>query len=160
MSFVQTFSYADIAFFLLLLAILFSLVWIVRLEWKIYRLTAGGKPKNLEEALAHLKEKADDYESFRTDLEKYLTGVEERLRQSVQGMGVVRFNPFRGVGVGGNQSFATAFINENGNGIIISTLYARDHVSVFAKPIHKYLSEFELTNEEKEAIQKAKQELR
>lgn len=152
-------SDTTLAFLLSLGAIVLLLIWNIRLEWKLKRLLIGGKPKTLDEALDYLKGKTDDYDSFRTELEAYLTTVENRLRQSVQGMGMVRFNPFRGRGEGGNQSFATAFVNENGNGIVISTLYARDHVSVYAKPIRKFTSEFELTSEEKEALSKAREEL-
>lgn len=160
MGFVLPLSNSEIGFLLALLALLVLLGWNVKLERTLYHLRAGGKPKTLDETLSYLKEKTDSYEKFRDELEKYLTHVEDRLRKSVQGVGVVRFNPFKGVGSGGNQSFATAFINENGNGTIISTLYARDHVSVFAKPIRKFESEFELTEEEKEALQRAREELK
>lgn len=154
------FSYGDIGFFLLVFAVFLLLVWNVRLERKVNRILIGGKPKNLEETLDYLKERTDDYGTFKSELEKYLTEVERRLRQSTRGIGMVRFNPFKGTGEGGNQSFATAFINENGSGVVVSTLYARDHVSVFAKPIRKFSSDFDLTVEEKEAISIAKEELK
>ncbi len=159
MGFVMPFSNTELAFACALLAILLLLVWNVRLEQRVHRLTVGGKPKTLDQTLEYLKGKTDDYESFRADMESYLTGVENRLRQSVQGVGAVRFNPFRGSGSSGNQSFAIAFLNQNGNGLIISSIYARDHVSIFAKPVLKFASEFELTAEEKEAMQKAKSDL-
>ncbi|NIT70429.1 DUF4446 family protein, partial [candidate division KSB1 bacterium] len=59
------------------------------------------------------------------------------------GVGTVRFNPFKGTG--GGQSFAAAFLSEHGNGVVISTLYSRERVSVFAKPIQSFASEYELT---------------
>ena len=82
--------------------------------------------------------------------------AEGRLRGSVQGIGVVRFNPFVS-GQGGNQSFAAAFLDERGNGVVFSTLYSRDRVGVYAKPVENGASSFELTGEEKEAITKAKE---
>jgi len=72
----------------------------------------------------------------------------------VRGVGVVRFNPF--TAQGGNQSFAAAFLDEQGSGVVLSTLYARDRVGVYAKPVDNGSSSFELTEEEKEAISKAK----
>ncbi|MDE2188580.1 MAG: DUF4446 family protein, partial [Patescibacteria group bacterium] len=42
----------------------------------------------------------------------------------------------------------------------ISSLYSRDHVSVFGKPIKKHASEYELSEEEKEAIKEAKNKLK
>jgi hypothetical protein len=152
-------THADISFLLALLAIVFLLGLVIRLEMRINRLLVSGKPANLEDSLQFLRDKSREYQAFRTDLEKYLVGVERRLRQSLQGFGLVRFNPFKGSGGGGNQSFASAFINEHGNGIVVSTIYSRDHVSMFAKPLSKFSSEFELTAEEKDAILRAKEEL-
>lgn len=159
MTILNSFSYEDIGFLLALVAVLLLLIWNIRLEHKLGRIFANGKTKNLDETLAYLKSRTDEYEEFREDLEKYLALVESRLRRSVQGVGTVRFNPFKGNGAGGNQSFATAFVNEHGNGLIISTLHARDHMSVFAKPLKKFESEFELTGEEKDAITRAKADI-
>jgi len=85
--------------------------------------------------------------------------AELRLRSTLQGVGLVRFNPFEGQGQGGNQSFAIAFLDEYSNGVVLSTLYARDRVGVYAKPIEKGISTYELTNEEKEAIERARDTL-
>ena len=49
-----------------------------------------------------------------------------------------------------------AFLNDEGDGVIMSSLYARDRMSIFAKPIKKGKSEFELSAEEKEVLDKAK----
>jgi len=78
--------------------------------------------------------------------------IEKRLRKSVQSVHTVRFNPFKGTGGGGNQSFATSFLNEEGDGVVLSSIYSRDRVSIFAKPVKKHSSEYELSEEEKEAV--------
>jgi hypothetical protein len=72
----------------------------------------------------------------------------------------VRFNPFKGTGSGGNQSFATAFISEEGDGLVISSLHSREHVSIYAKPLRDGRSDFELTEEEKKAVKEAKANLK
>jgi hypothetical protein len=85
--------------------------------------------------------------------------VDKKLKKTISGLETVRFNPFKGTGSGGNQSFATAFLNREGNGVIVSSLYSRDHVSIFSKPIKNMTSEYELTTEEKSALQKAKESI-
>jgi hypothetical protein len=60
---------------------------------------------------------------------------------------------------GGNQSFSTSFVNENGDGVVISSMYSRDRISIFAKPINKFKSQFETTEEEKQVIERAKKDL-
>jgi hypothetical protein len=123
-----------------------------------FRRLALGKNGSIEESIELLTAEAKDMREFRAELEKYLKLAEARLRTSVRGVGVVRFNPFT-QGQGGNQSFATAFLDECLDGVVFSTLYARDRVGVYAKPIEKGASSFELTDEEKEAIAKAKQSI-
>lgn len=130
-------------------------VWTARLEFRIKRLTRGKSGHDLESAITEMQNGQQELERFRSEVETYLTQVEHRLARSVRDVKTVRFNPFKGKGMGGNQSFATALINENGDGVILSSLYARDHVSVFAKPIAKYQSEHELTEEEQAVLSEA-----
>jgi hypothetical protein len=136
-----------------LLALL-SLLLLLSLRRRFKRL-ALGKNGSIEESIAVLTREGKDIKEFRAELEKYLKLAESRLRTSVRGIGVVRFNPFQS-GQGGNQSFAAAFIDEGGDGVVFSTLYARDRVGVYAKPLTAGASSFELSEEEKEAVRKAK----
>ena len=48
-----------------------------------------------------------------------------------------------------------ALMNDESNGVVISSLYARDRMSIFAKPITGGKSEFELSSEEKDVLAKA-----
>ena len=49
-------------------------------------------------------------------------------------------------------------IDDESNGVVLSSLDTRDRMSVFAKPIKSGKSEYELTNEEKSVLESAKQE--
>ena len=141
-----------LGFIILTLATLVLLGLVFSLYFKMRKFLVGIDSKHIGDSLTVVSSGLKDMQEFRSDLEKYLTDVEKRLRRSVQSVHTVRFNPFKGTGGGSNQSFATAFINEDGDGVVISTLYSRDHVSVFAKPVKKHISEYELSGEEKEAI--------
>ncbi len=128
------------------------------LERRLGRLTRGAGG-TFEETIAILSKDIKDLQSFRTELEAYLKVAELRLRGSLQGMGIVRFNPFQGDGSGGNQSFSVALLDEFGNGAVISTLYSRDRVGVYCKPLEHNSSQFELTDEEREAVEKARKHI-
>jgi len=91
------------------------------------------------------------------EIEKYLGTVERRLKKSIQGAGIIRFNPFEDAG--SNQSFSIAFLDELRNGVVISSLYSREKVNVYAKPIKEGKSEYPLSEEEKGAIKNAQYEL-
>ena len=146
--------------YITLALIVFLLLWIVRLEVKLRRLFMGTNAQSFEETIGRIKKEMDEFKVFRIDAEHYLESVEKRLRNSIQASETIRFNPWKGGGVGGNQSFATSFVNEKGDGVVISSLNRNDHVSIFSKPLKAFGSEFELTEEEKEVILKSKESIK
>lgn len=99
---------------------------------------------DLEKSLAHQRE-----------LTEAIHALDKDIKNTISGVGVVRFNPFEGSS-GSNQSFAVALINKHGDGVIFSSLYSRERVSVFAKPLAKFVSQYELTEEETKALGKAR----
>ncbi len=133
---------------------------VISLHMKMRRFLVAVDSDTISDSLTHVAGGLKELQEFRTELEKYLTEVERRVRNSVQSVHTVRFNPFKGTGGGGNQSFATALLNEHGDGVIISSLYSREHVSIFSKPVKKYASEHELSDEEKEALETAKKNMK
>ena len=120
------------------------LVLVIIMHVKLRRFLVGIDSKHIGDSLTSVSEDLKNLQIFRKELEEYLTTVEKRLKKSIQTVKTVRFNPFKGTGGGGNQSFATSFLNEEGDGVVISSLYSRDHVSIFSKPVKKLKSEFEL----------------
>jgi hypothetical protein len=142
----------------LVIIILFS--WVIWLQNKLGKLLVG-KTKNLDESMSLISKEISDLKKFQKVAEDTFKNNDARLKKTISGVETVRFNPFKGDGSGGNQSFATAFINEEKNGVIISSMYSRDHVSVFSKSIKNLASEQgELTNEEREAMNKAQKSIK
>jgi hypothetical protein len=109
--------------------------------------TSGG---NLEEMLtehiAHVRETADRVQA----VDELAHRLEKAAYFSLQHLGVVRYNPFHDTG--GDQSFAIALVDGHGNGVVLSSLHARDSTRVYAKPLQKWESTYPLTEEEKQAI--------
>lgn len=139
-------EYAAIALFLILIG------WIVRLEIKVRKLLYGKDAKSLEDSILSSIDNLKKLNDFQKEVVNHFINVEKRLRRSIQAVETIRFNPFKGNGEGGNQSFSTSFLSENGDGVVLSSLYSRDRVSIFSKPLSKFGSNFELTDEEKEVI--------
>ena len=102
------------------------------------------------EVLAQFKDLEKNFEKISEEIEN----LKKESKFSVQKIGIVRFNPFSEVG--GDQSFSIALLDGNDNGVVITSLYAREENRVFGKPIKGGISEYSLSNEEKEAIEKAK----
>ena len=149
-----------LGFIILALATIVLVVIVIMMHLKMRKFLIDVDANNIADSLEHVGTNLKELQAFKSELEQYLAAVEKRLRKSVQSVHTVRFNPFKGTGGGGNQSFSTAFINEEGDGVIISSLYSREHVSVFSKPIKGHKSEFELSEEEKESLESARNNLR
>lgn len=126
------------------------LAWIVYLEVRLRRVFRGKEITNFESLIADIGKALDDLFKKSDSHVTRLTDLETKTKKTLSRFHTVRFNPFRDQG--GNQSFATCLLDETGKGVVISSLYARDKVSVYAKPIDNLASEYELTDEEKEAI--------
>ena len=108
------------------------------------------EPKNLKEVL-------EQFDGLKKEVGKISEGFEGLRKESkffVQKVGVIRYNPFSGVG--GNQSFSLALLDSNNNGVVITSLLGRDGNRVYGKPIKNGKSEYSLSEEEKKAIEKAK----
>jgi hypothetical protein len=133
------------------------IIWIIKLELRFKKITRGKKGLDLEEAFQSFETNISDLNKFRKDMESYLRTVEKRLRKSVQGISNINFNAFQGLSSGGCQSFAVAFVNENGDGVIISTLHSRERVNVFSKEIRNWKSIISLTDEEQRALTQAQE---
>jgi hypothetical protein len=141
----------------ILVLLVITVLWIIKLEMRISKLLRGKGAKTIEESLINIQKEISDLQNFEKGTKSYLIGAEKRLRRSVQAVKTLRFNPFKGTGAGGNQSFASAFVNEEGDGIVISSLYSRDRVSVFAKGLSDFNSEYELSEEEKKVVKDAEE---
>ena len=127
--------------------------WLAYLELRPRRVFGGKRPGDLEEVLRAVAKGLRELDASRDEVEKYLETVEKRLRRSVQHVGIVRFNPFEDAG--GDQSFAIAVLDESKNGIVISSLYGRGMSRIYAKPLEKAASRYQLSEEEKRAIAEA-----
>ncbi|MBC8465343.1 MAG: DUF4446 family protein [Parcubacteria group bacterium] len=134
---------------------LIAFFWALRLEIRIHKLLGDTEACSLEKAVLELHEKTGQLATTQEKINAYLSEAEKRIQGSVHGVATIRFNPFQGQGAGSNQSFATALLNEHGDGVVFSSIYSRDRVSIFAKPIVKKESEYELSSEEKQAIREA-----
>lgn len=94
----------------------------------------------------------EDLANTKKELQKF----QQEMKKAITKVGVIRFNPFREIG--GDQSFSVALLDESNNGVVITSYYGRDVNRIYAKPIQKGSSEYQLANEETEAVKKAMQE--
>ena len=140
-------------FIVILIVIIIGTVWIIKTERRLKRFFIGKKAKDLEDTIINLEEEITKLKKAKENAEKEIKEINLKLKKSIRGLETIRFNPFPDQG--SNQSFAIGMLNEEGDGVVLSSLYSRERMSIFAKPIKNGKSEYELTEEEKKSLEKA-----
>lgn len=147
-------SFLFLAFFIfIVLALVLVFFWIFSTEKRLKKFFLGKKAKDLEEVINKLQTDISDLQKSKESIQKEIIVMNGKLSKSIRGLHIMRFNPFSDQG--SNQSFAIGMLDEQGDGLVLSSLYSRDRMSVFAKPVKNGSSDYELSAEEKEALRKA-----
>jgi hypothetical protein len=117
----------------------------------------GADNKNLEALL----------EQYLTSIRSALSKVDEisetqirlatQVNKCLQGVGVVRYNPFELMG--SDLSFSIALLDAHSSGVVITCLFGRQSSSTYSKSITNGKSSHPLSDEEMEAIKIAKASL-
>ncbi|MGI5840403.1 MAG: DUF4446 family protein [bacterium] len=113
----------------------------------------GIERKNIEdimaECLAELAKTQGRYQKFEAEIDE----IRNKIAGSIQHVGVVRYSAYDGMG--SDLSFSAAFLDDNFNGLVISSLFGRDESRMYAKPILNGRSSYLLTEEEQNAVRDA-----
>ncbi|MBI2048484.1 MAG: DUF4446 family protein [Parcubacteria group bacterium] len=127
----------------------------VYIEWRLRAFLRGQNGANLEEIIRRMVNEHSHMLQTDTELTEAAGELRKLLSDAVRGISVVRFNALSG-DTSGKQSFAAAILSERGDGVVFSSLHARENARMYAKPVNNFVSEFELTDEEKQAIVEAR----
>lgn len=127
--------------------------WVLYTQNKLKLLFRGKHAKDLEASFVEIASVVKGLEKKIRTNEEALFLIQSRLPSVLQKVGIIRFNPFEDAG--GDQSFAIALLDAENNGVVFSSLYSREGVRVFAKPIKAGSSSYHLSKEEDEAINRA-----
>ena len=139
--------------------VLFVMVVIItylisKMHDRMYRFFGGrSKRRNMEAMLDEYLQKVSRIDMKYNESLALIDDINARMVTCIRKIGVVRYNPFEEMG--GDLSFALALLDENEDGIVISTIHARDASYTYAKQVLGGKSSHELTEEELEAIKVA-----
>ncbi|MCA9353150.1 DUF4446 family protein [Patescibacteria group bacterium] len=129
-------------------------LFLTMLTIRIHKLTRGKRGAHLEEIIKENNELIHSLGKQLRHHEEAIADLKHDALRNIQNIGVIRFNPFKETG--GSQSFVVALTDKEQNGVVISSLYARERVNVFAKPIINGNSEYTLSQEERAAIDQSR----
>lgn len=140
-------------FILILIIFLMNLsnkVKIKNLRAKYNKFMNGLSDASIEDVLEDCIYKINRSVEKNKELEYQLNEVKRNMYYCIQKVGVVRYNAFDNVG--SDLSFSIALLNDNDDGLVLSSLYARESSSTYAKPITGGKSKYAMSAEELKAI--------
>lgn len=112
-----------------------------------------GNGNNIEELLKEYIKRVETVEAKNGEIISYCKLIDENIKRCTQKIGIVRYNAFKDVG--SDLSFTLAILDDYNNGVVLNGIYARDNSNIYAKPIENGQSKYILSEEEKEAVNKA-----
>lgn len=150
----MTFDLNSVVFFIPFAALAVALIAIILaaiMHWRVRRIFRTAKAPDIEKLLGLHTKTLEDFVKFKIETNDYLKNLDNRIKKKIARASTSRFNSFQDAG--GHQSFSTLLADEEGNGVVITSMYTRERTNVFAKPLKNWQSEHALLEEEKKLIE-------
>ena len=118
---------------------------------KKYDFFTQGDDKNWDEILTQTLTEVRDAKAELDELEQRHQAMREQMKGCVQKVKLMRYNAFSDTG--SNLSYSLAVLDENNNGVVLSSLYGREDNRSYAKPVENGKSTYQLSDEEKDVLE-------
>jgi ABC-type Na+ efflux pump permease subunit len=148
---------ADVLLLTLVMLVLLLLIgWIVmtvrlrKLSLQLADLSRGVEGENLHAVLVKHMDLVDQTTRRMDTIEQAVGVLQAQMPGCLQRAHLVRYDAFDDVG--GQQSFSVALLNARGDGIVLTSVYSRSDVRVYAKSIENGRSSHALSQEEERAL--------
>lgn len=151
-------SWLIVSFVLVCGAVVFLFVLVLRLRERLTKFMTGKDGASLETTLQWITKKIAETDETLKSHEEALQFIDRRVRRSIRGYSLVRYDAY--LGAGGSQSFSCGLLDEHADGFILSIVANRNHTGVYAKRVTGGTAESSLTEEETEALTIAKKSLK
>ncbi len=140
----------------LIIIVIALIIYVVYLSKKYLKFMEKlGNGNNLDEMLKAYIRDVNDVKKDNSEIKAYYTKLDNDISSSIQKIGLVRFNAFKDVG--SDLSFAVALLDREDNGVVFNGIYGSESSNIYAKPIKNGESSYQLSDEEKYAIEIAEQ---
>ncbi len=158
---ILNFLKTDLFFIIILLGIILLLILYISNSIKLSKLRKSykqfmkklGKGEQIDEILKKYIDTVEKVEETQEELENYCNKLDENMNTCIQKVGLVRYSAFKDTG--SDLSFTLAILDKYNDGIVLNGIYSREMSNIYAKPVKDGKSTYTLSDEEKEAIEKA-----
>ena len=139
---------------IMLLLICYLMASLSSLKSRYGKMMTGGRTgADFEQMMLSLIDENRAVNEENKRIESELSDLRELLTKAITRVGVVRFNAF--ADTGSDLSYAVALLDSENNGVVLSSIFARDDSRSYAKPITEGRSSYTLSKEEQQALKDA-----
>lgn len=138
-------------------ALVFNIITLCKLkklERKYDRFTRGKDAESLEDTILEYLDKVDGVDKLLAISREELISLRKNQKIAFQKMGVVKYDAF--FDLSGKLSYVVALLDQKDNGFVLNSVYSRDGSYSYVKEIKDGNCDIELSKEEKEALEQAK----
>ncbi len=121
---------------------------------ELSRLLSGTTASDLEGIIMKRFAEMDTVKNNSIRITREHVEILDTLEGCINKMGLVKYNAFEGMG--GSLSFALALLDSKNNGVVLNCMHTREGCFAYAKEIIRGESYVVLSDEEKEAMERAK----
>ncbi|MFC6334333.1 DUF4446 family protein [Paenibacillus septentrionalis] len=153
-------EYMDIIVAAVAIIIIIQTILLIGLSFKLKKLTRSYRAmmdstgvENLEEVLIGIKQEQNRYKEEINASKQKIEALEQRMPQLKSKVAIHRYNAF--ADSGSDLSFSLAITNDEKDGVVLTSIYSREGMYVYGKPIQKGQSNYSLTPEERKVIDEA-----
>lgn len=125
-----------------------------RLKKRIDTFMRGESGVNIEKLLKSYISEVESALAKVNDFQRQMDEIVKKLEMSIKKVAIVRYNAFDEVG--SDLSFSIALLDDHDDGVVITGIYGRNETTTYAKPIKNGMSNYKLSAEELEVIDKAR----
>ena len=142
-----------ISVFSVIIAII-SIVLAVRTNGKLKRVLKDKAGKDITESIVSYYKKCNEIAGYFKSYEEKINYLERQDAACLKKVGLVKYDAFHENK--SKLSFAVALLDEWDTGFVLNGMYVRGQTVTYFKPVVEGMSDYELTEEEMEAVNNAR----
>jgi hypothetical protein len=141
----------SILFIIVLILLIINMMQLSKARKRYKQMINGGSVENVEQVLIGLQNNINQLTIQNNSQQIELDQIRQLMRKMKSHLGIQRYNAFSHDG-GSDLSFSIAILDDEQDGVVLTGIHSREQTFIYAKPIEKGQSTYNLSPEEKVII--------
>ena len=136
-----------------IILLIVTLCKLKKLRRRVDTLTRGKDTESMEDIMLNFFERIESLENHEKEIDEDIKKITDTLKNTYQKKALVKYDAFREMS--GALSYSLALLDQNNNGVLISSMYSREGCYSYAKNVENGECKINLSEEETEALKQA-----